>query len=127
MTMDLYNHLQLASFLVDILYDRIGFGKYRFGLYSFLAIVPGIGDIISLLLAVYIFWIAAQLTMPVKARIQMFWNLLIDMSFGAVPVAGDIADTLFKAHVRNIAIMKKYAPERIIEGTYTSHSASVSA
>lgn len=107
--MEIQKHFRLACGIVDLLYNRIAIGKYRVGLYSLVALTPGIGDMLSGVLAIYILWISAQMQLPTRARIQMIWNIILDLSFGSIPLAGDIADTVFRAHVRNIDILRKYA------------------
>jgi hypothetical protein len=49
----------------------------------------------------------------VQAR--MVGNLLADAALGAVPLAGDLADVYFKAHMRNLRLLQKELGEPFIE------------
>jgi len=46
---------------------------------------------------------------------RMVGNLLADAALGAVPVAGDIADVYFKAHLRNLRLLQKELGEPFID------------
>ena len=37
----------------------------------------------------------------------MSGNLLVDTALGVVPIAGDVADIYFKAHLRNLRLLQK--------------------
>ena len=38
----------------------------------------------------------------------MAGNVVLDLALGATPILGDLADTWFKANVRNLAIIEKH-------------------
>lgn len=109
-------HIRLATLLVNLLYNQFSIANYRIGFYPILAIVPGIGDVISFFLSVYMLWIARTMNIPFVKRMQMIGNILFDLSVGSLPVVGDLVDTFFRAHVRNLEILKQYAANRVIEG-----------
>ena len=50
---------------------------------------------------------------PVQAR--MIGNLALDAALGVVPVAGDLADVWFKAHLRNLRLLQKELGEPYID------------
>lgn len=114
--MQLENHLKFATITINLFYNQFGIGKYKLGLYPLFGLIPGMGDFISILLAVYLIWIAQQMQLPATKRAQMYGNILIDLLFGAIPLAGDLVDTVFRAHVKNLKILRDYANEHIING-----------
>ncbi len=107
-------HLAIATHLVDFFYNQFTFMNFKFGLYSLIDLIPGIGDVVSLLLAVYMIWIAKQLEVPQGKVNRMIGNIILDLSFGAVPLLGDVVDTLFRAHVKNLEILKEHAPKKTV-------------
>jgi hypothetical protein len=85
-----------------------GVGPLRFGLESVTDWVPGIGDLVSLGVSLYQLGVARQLGVPRRRRLRMAVNVGVDALVGGIPVLGDVADTLFKAHVRNQRIIDDY-------------------
>jgi hypothetical protein len=45
----------------------------------------------------------------------MIGNLLADAALGAVPLAGDIADVYFRAHLRNLKLLQKELGEPYLD------------
>ena len=93
----------------------------RVGIDAIIGLVPGIGDAISTALASYIIWEARQLGLPRWKIARMIGNVAIDTAVGAIPLAGDAFDLVFKANVRNLRIIHEHLkigpPE--IDGTAT--------
>jgi Domain of unknown function (DUF4112) len=83
-------------------------GPLRFGLETVTDCVPGIGDLVSLGVSLYQLGVASQLGVPRRRRLRMVVNVGVDALVGGIPVLGDLADTLFKAHVRNQRIIDDY-------------------
>lgn len=98
--------------------------RTRIGLDALLGLVPGVGDLISGALGLYLVAEARQLGASRWLQARMIGNLLIDTAVGAVPVAGDLFDIYFKAHVRNLKLLQKELGEpfidRDIDGDLTS-------
>jgi hypothetical protein len=93
----------------------------RFGMDAVIGLVPGIGDLLSALLASYIIWEARQLGLPRWKIARMVANVAFDTALGAIPIAGDVFDVFFKANQRNVRIIqdhigRKHGP-REIDGT----------
>jgi Domain of unknown function (DUF4112) len=93
----------------------------RVGIDAIIGLVPGIGDAISTALASYIIWEARQLGLPRWKIARMIGNVAVDTAIGAIPLAGDAFDLVFKANVRNLRIIHEHLkigpPE--IDGTAT--------
>lgn len=107
-------HFTAATALVNLFYNRFRIFNFPVGLYSFLDIVPPFGDIISVLLAVYLLWIAWKIQLPDDRRSIMIRNIIFDLVFGAIPVMGDVVDTIYRAHVRNLAILQDYRQSHLV-------------
>lgn len=83
-------------------------GGFRFGLAGIIGLVPGIGDLIDALVSLYIVNRAIQLGVPRVTLARMMMNVGIEAFAGAVPVAGDLFDVVFKANRRNYQILKNH-------------------
>ena len=46
---------------------------------------------------------------------RMIGNLVADALLGAVPLAGDVADVYFKAHLRNLKLLQKHLGEPFVD------------
>ncbi len=91
------------------------------GLDAIIGLLPVLGDIIGAGLAFYMVWEARNLGMSKWHQARMMANIGFDTLIGAVPLAGDLFDFLFRSNTRNLKIISRYLdkhyPEtRIIEG-----------
>jgi hypothetical protein len=80
----------------------------RFGLDALIGLVPGIGDAVSTLLALYIVREARALGAPRLLVARMLANVALDGVVGMVPVAGDLFDVAFRANRRNVALLLRH-------------------
>jgi hypothetical protein len=80
----------------------------RIGLDSVIGFVPGIGDLVAGVLGVYLIWEARNLGLPRLVLLRMAANTAFDTALGAVPIAGDIADFLFRSNTRNLRLLKRH-------------------
>lgn len=83
-------------------------GGFRFGADSIIGLAPGIGDLATAGIACYFVWEGRRLGLPKTALAAMAGNVVLDLVLGATPILGDLADTWFKANVRNLAIIEKH-------------------
>jgi len=91
------------------------------GLDAVAGLVPVLGDIVTAAMGFYIVWEARNLGLPKWKIARMAGNVLFDSAVGAVPVAGDLFDFLFRSNTRNLKIIKKHLDKhhpdtRVIEG-----------
>ncbi len=89
----------------------------RMGLAGIVGLIPGIGDLIGGAISSYIVWEARQLGVPRWLIARMMLNVLIETGVGAVPILGDMFDILFRANLKNVALLKQYLAR---QGTDTS-------
>jgi hypothetical protein len=80
----------------------------RFGLDALIGLVPGIGDAITTLLALYIVREARALGAPRILIARMLANVALDGVVGAVPIAGDLFDVAWRANRRNVALLRQH-------------------
>lgn len=85
--------------------------SYRVGLDPILGFVPGIGDLVSPLFTIGILWQANDLGVPKVVQLRMLFNVAIDAVLGAVPLAGDLFDFVWKANIRNLALLERHAEQ----------------
>jgi hypothetical protein len=83
-------------------------GGYRIGIDGIIDLVPGIGDVAGVLVSAYIIYLAASCGAPESVLRRMAANVLIDALLGAFPLLGVVADSAFKANVRNAAIFEEF-------------------
>jgi hypothetical protein len=91
--------------------------RTRVGLDALLGLVPVVGDLVSGALGLYLVFEARQLGASRWLQARMIGNLLMDAAVGAVPVAGDLFDIYFKAHVRNLKLLQAALGEPYIDGS----------
>lgn len=84
----------------------------RFGLDGVIGLVPGIGDVVSGLVSSYLIWEARRLGVSRWILGRMMANTLIDATIGAIPLAGDFFDVMFKANIKNMALLRRHLEGR---------------
>jgi hypothetical protein len=92
-------------------------GGYRIGIDGLIDFVPGIGDVAGVLVSAYIIYLAAACGAPEPVLMRMAGNVLIDALLGAFPVLGVVADSAFKANIRNAAIFEEFLKNQERAGT----------
>lgn len=80
----------------------------RFGADSALGLIPGAGDVIGLGVSLFALSEAVRLGAPARLITRMIGNIAIDTGLGAIPVAGDIFDLLFKSNTRNLKLLLEH-------------------
>ncbi|WP_368910954.1 DUF4112 domain-containing protein [Taklimakanibacter deserti] len=79
--------------------------RIRLGADSALGLIPGAGDVIGLGISAFALMEAWRLGAPPQLIARMIGNVAIDTGLGAIPVAGDIFDVLFKSNTRNLRLL----------------------
>jgi hypothetical protein len=88
---------------------RVPGTEITFGIDPILGLIPGIGDLASPVLSMFMIWHGARLRVPKVVLARMVLNALIDAVAGVVPVAGDLFDFGWKATAWNLALLEKHA------------------
>jgi hypothetical protein len=84
----------------------------RMGLDGLIGLVPVAGDMISGLISTYMIWEARQLGAPRWLITRMLANTLLDTTVGAIPVLGDAFDVLFRANMKNMALLRRHMEKK---------------
>lgn len=84
----------------------------RMGLDGFLGLIPGVGDAIGGLVSSYLVWEARKLGAPNWLIARMLANTAVDTVLGSIPFAGDVFDVMFRANMKNMALLRGYLEKR---------------
>lgn len=79
--------------------------RKRIGLDAAVGFVPGIGDAVAALISTWILFSAVRHRIPAKIIFRMLWNVVLDLTVGVVPVAGDVFDIFFKENLKNVDLL----------------------
>lgn len=114
-------HLQRLRGFVNLLETafRVPGTRIRFGADAILGLVPGLGDVMGGVLSAVIVSEAVRAGVPRPVLLRMFLNVALDVLAGAVPVAGDLFDVVWKPGIRNLALLERYheQPDRTTTAT----------
>ena len=78
------------------------------GLDSIVGLIPVLGDVITAAMGAYMVWEARNLGMSKWQLMRMTANVGVDAALGAIPLAGDAFDFMFRSNTRNLRIIKKH-------------------
>lgn len=95
--------------------------NYPVGLDAIVGLVPVVGDLVTGAMGAYLIWEAKKIGLPKWKLWRMAGNIAFDTAVGAIPLAGDAFDLVFRSNTRNLKIvikhLDKYHPaSRTIEG-----------
>lgn len=90
-------------------------GGYRIGWDGIIGLIPGVGDLIGLIVSGGIVVSTARLGVPRIVLARMLGNVALETIIGAVPLLGDVFDFVFKANERNLALAFRAleSPQRV--------------
>lgn len=102
--------LWLAT-LLDDAYQIPG-TNYRIGLDAIIGLIPGIGDLATLVIGGIVMKEARRLGVSRWTRTRMLANYAVDFLVGAIPLAGDVFDIGFKAHRKNVRLLEEHLQQK---------------
>ncbi len=79
----------------------------RFGIDPLIGLIPGVGDAAGASATAGLMIDGIRHRVPLIVLVRMAFNLILDMTIGAIPVVGDAFDFLFRANIRNERLMTK--------------------
>jgi hypothetical protein len=82
--------------------------NYPIGLDFIIGLVPVVGDLVTAAMGAYVVWEAKNIGLPKWKLWRMAGNIAFDTAIGAIPVAGDAFDLMFRSNTRNLKIVKKH-------------------
>ena len=80
----------------------------RMGLDGLIGLVPVLGDVAAGLVSTYLIWEARRFGAPGWLIARMLANTMLDTTIGAIPVVGDAFDILFRANMKNMALLRRH-------------------
>lgn len=80
----------------------------RFGLDAIIGLVPGLGDLVTSLVALHILRTASRYGVPRVTLARMGLNIAVDSIIGAVPFVGDAFDVYWKSNIRNVELLQRH-------------------
>jgi len=80
----------------------------RFGFDALLGLVPGIGDVVTTAMSLYIVKEARALGAPRRIVARMLANVALDGVVGVVPLVGDLFDVAFRSNRKNLALLQRH-------------------
>ena len=101
------NDLQTIEYLAKLMDDEFSFMGFNFGLNFILGLVPEVGDIVSTLIAIYLFSLAVKYKISAWAALRMIFNIMVYFLVGLIPWLGDIFGAWWKPNRRNLKILQK--------------------
>jgi hypothetical protein len=75
-------------------------------------VLPGLGDLVSAAVGLFIVRVASRRGLPRVVIARMLVNLGIDAAVGSIPFAGDVFDFAWQANRRNVALLEGRQPGR---------------
>lgn len=82
--------------------------QHPHGFDGLIGLLPVAGDMISGVISSYLIWEARQIGAPGWLIARMLANTLLDTTVGAVPVLGDAFDVMFRASMKNMALLRRH-------------------
>ena len=80
----------------------------RVGVDSIIGLVPGLGDAAGAILGAWILVEAVRLRASRATLVRIFYNIAVDALGGATPLLGDVFDVVWKANLRNVALLERH-------------------
>lgn len=88
--------------------SQFSIGGFRFGWDGILGFIPGIGDVATSMVSMYIIMRAAALGATPTVLLRMGLNVLIDNVFDAIPLLGQIFDFVWKSNNMNMKLLERH-------------------
>lgn len=83
-------------------------GGYTIGWDAIIGFIPGIGDLLGMLVSGYIVVEGVKLGASRFVILRMILNTVIEGTIGTIPVIGDLFDLVFKSNIRNIKLLNSH-------------------
>jgi hypothetical protein len=95
---------------LSILLDSQFTGPFgiKFGLDGIIGLIPGIGDLITTAMSIYILFQAATLGCTPATLTRMGLNIIIENIVDIIPIFGHFFDFFWKSNNKNIALLDQH-------------------
>jgi hypothetical protein len=109
-------HLARVAQIADLLDNRFSILGIRFGWDAILGLIPGVGDVITSIIACYLVLVAMQTGASWSLLLRMSVNIVVDFFVSEIPLIGDIGDVWLRANRRNARLLKEHLEEKGASG-----------
>ncbi len=107
-TIQIERELEVFSQFMDNQF-RLPVLGWRFGMNAIIDLVPGIGDVATSIIALYLLISAVRYRVPKITLLRMALNIAIYFVGGLVPLAGDVFAIWWKPNIRNLNLLRARA------------------
>ena len=99
--------VRLLAQLMDSAFEIPGL-RMRVGLDAILGLLPGVGDLASSFVSLYILQAANRRGVSRLILSRMAFNVLVDWLVGSIPLAGDAFDVFWKSNQKNVHLLLQH-------------------
>lgn len=91
---------------------------FRVGWAGIIGLIPWIGDVISLMLALQILHRAQTIEggLPASVNLRMLSNIMFDFGIGLIPIVGDLINIMYKCNSRNFILLEQFLIKKYLLG-----------
>jgi hypothetical protein len=82
--------------------------NFRIGLDAVIGLIPGVGDVLGMVVSGYILYESVRLGASKSTLLRMVYNVVLEVLLGAIPGLGDIFDAAWKANARNANLLLQH-------------------
>jgi hypothetical protein len=100
--------LDQLSLWMDGLFRIPGTG-WRVGLDAIVGLIPGVGDLATTAVSLYILAAGVRYRVPKVTLLRMATNIGVDYLLGSIPVVGDVFDAAWKSNQMNVELLRRRA------------------
>jgi len=123
---DLATDVERVRHFANWLDAKFSVAGVRFGLDGLVGLIPGVGDTIMALVALYPLSVARRHRLGGWVQARILGNIALDWLVGLVPVVGDLFDVGVKSNLRNLRVIERAAERRgvvpaVADGLFVGH------
>lgn len=91
---------------------------FRLGWAGIIGLIPWIGDVITLMLALQILHRAQTIEggLPASVNLRMLSNIMFDFGIGLIPIVGDLINIMYKCNSRNFILLEQFLIKKYLLG-----------
>jgi hypothetical protein len=121
-----YRRIRKVAILMDAAV-RVPGTRFRIGLGSLIGLPPVAGDAFMTAVSLWIVWQGRRLGLPRSNIVRMMGNVAVETALGSIPMVGDVMDMVWKANMRNLAIIDAHLASSPGRSTPHRHDAVIAS